>query len=419
MSIPLSAEGNPQLADLWAAQVAQKKVRNQFKKFFYERNREIDLLMAALIAQRDLLFLGEPGIAKTDLVTAFAKALGLRFWELLATADSVSHDLWGPTDLRALREENKRRHAATEDYAQNTEVVFLDETFRGTSGFLNSLLKLMAQRLWEDEGKSKPLPLMLLVGAANALKGPEDNVGALKDRFLFWHTSVRLSRTGLRGLLRSTLDHKRPFPTASVGLEQVTRLQQAVPTVLVKDAVFEGFFSILDAMQDEGLPLVSDRRLKWTLDALRAQALIKGRLEATMSDLSIVQYCLFTDPAQEAKVASLVMKIASPSLEAARATFDNATLVAQEVFAEIKGMSNGQSRTSHILAACQKLTELIEKNLAEHERASGRGQGEDADQIAEYIEQMVATRSQLSDMTTGFRQVPVLARSQKSDDDDE
>lgn len=59
----------------------------------------------------------------------------------------------------------------------------IDETFKANSAILNTLLTLMNERLFHNDGQPTPCPLVTLFGASNEL--PEGReLEALFDRFL-------------------------------------------------------------------------------------------------------------------------------------------------------------------------------------------------------------------------------------------
>ncbi|NUO50721.1 MAG: AAA family ATPase, partial [Polyangiaceae bacterium] len=53
------------------------RFRRSLARFFVGRDRVLDLMTVAAIAQEPLLLVGEPGTAKSELVTKFREAAGV------------------------------------------------------------------------------------------------------------------------------------------------------------------------------------------------------------------------------------------------------------------------------------------------------------------------------------------------------
>ena len=64
-------------------------------------------------------------------------------------------------------------------------LVFLDEIFKANSAILNSLLTLINERLFYNNGTPVQVPLMSVIGASNEYPEEEEGLEALFDRFLF------------------------------------------------------------------------------------------------------------------------------------------------------------------------------------------------------------------------------------------
>ncbi|MGO4781889.1 AAA family ATPase, partial [Lysobacter sp. 2RAB21] len=69
-----------------------------------EREQQAELIVLAAGAQEPLLILGPPGTAKSAVVRRVAAALGGRYFEYLLGRFTEPSELFGPVDLRRLRE---------------------------------------------------------------------------------------------------------------------------------------------------------------------------------------------------------------------------------------------------------------------------------------------------------------------------
>src|SRR5205814_2963098 len=134
-----------------------------------------------LVAGENLFLLGPPGTAKSALVYDLSRRLEGRAFEYLLTRFTEPNELFGPFDIRKLREGELQTN--TEGMLPEASLVFLDELLNANSAILNSLLVSLNERVFRRGKETRPLAALLFVGASNHL--PEDDaLNALFDRFL-------------------------------------------------------------------------------------------------------------------------------------------------------------------------------------------------------------------------------------------
>lgn len=171
-----------------AAEAHQLRERlNRFRvalsNYFVERREVIDLMTVCAIAQEPLLLVGVPGTAKSDLVTKFRDALGIPtedYFEYMLTRFTEPSEVMGPIDINLLREGRYIRRS--QGKLPSARMVFLDEIFKSNSAILNSLLTIINERKFYQDGLPVPVALKILIAATNEI--PEHaELAALKDRF--------------------------------------------------------------------------------------------------------------------------------------------------------------------------------------------------------------------------------------------
>ena len=157
----------------------------------------IRMLLAAAIAQEPVLFVGGPGLAKTELAIAFFESIGLRkpvarpsstngkqdvtaierdlkenkYYEYLLSAFTVPEELFGPYRIDELKNGKFIRNNTNMLTGQGVKGCFLDEVFKGSSNILNTLLTLINERRYFNNGVFFPADLRIIVGAANGTPG--------------------------------------------------------------------------------------------------------------------------------------------------------------------------------------------------------------------------------------------------------
>src|SRR5215813_3684747 len=157
------------------------EVLASLKDAFVGKDEIIDLLGVALAGGENLFLLGPPGTAKSALVQQLGRRIEGRVFDYLLTRFTEPNELFGPFDIRRLREGELVTN--TEGMLPEAAVVFLDELFNANSAILNSLLTVLNERVFRRGRETRRLPTLMVVGASNHL--PEDDaLQALFDRFL-------------------------------------------------------------------------------------------------------------------------------------------------------------------------------------------------------------------------------------------
>ncbi len=159
------------------------RFRESLGRFFVAKQKLIDLMTVCAVAQEPLLLVGPPGTAKSDLVLKFKDALGLandQYFEYMLTRFTEPSEILGPIDINLLRQ---GRYVRRERGKLPTgELVFLDEIFKSNSAILNTLLTIINERKFYQDGMPHPVALKILFAATNEI--PEHSeLAALKDRF--------------------------------------------------------------------------------------------------------------------------------------------------------------------------------------------------------------------------------------------
>ena len=159
------------------------RFRAALGRFFVGKQRLVDLMTVAAVAQEPLLLVGPPGTAKSDLVLKFKDALRLSdedYFEYMLTRFTEPSEVMGPIDVSLLREGRWVRRERGK--LPTARLVFLDEIFKSNSAILNALLTVINERKFYQDGVPTPVKLRILFAATNEI--PEHGeLAALKDRF--------------------------------------------------------------------------------------------------------------------------------------------------------------------------------------------------------------------------------------------
>lgn len=257
-----------------------------------EREALCELVVLAAVAREHLLVIGPPGTAKSEASRRIARALGGRNFEYLLGRFTEPSELFGPVDLRRLREGEVVTD--TRGMLPEAEIAFLDEVFLASTAILNTLLGLLNERTFRRGHTDLSVPLRVCVGASNAL--PEDPaLAAFADRFLLRVFVDALPDARLEELLEGgAVAAPEGAPAASIGdLDVLGARSREVDVREVRPRLADA----VRVLRKRGIEL-SDRRVVKTQRLVAAAAALAGRTTATDADLWPVVAALPTAAAQ-------------------------------------------------------------------------------------------------------------------------
>jgi MoxR-like ATPase len=246
----------------------------------------VRLAIVSLIAGGHLLVEDVPGVGKTTLAHALARALHCTFQRIQFTSDLL------PSDVIGLSIYNQ--HSGVFEWKPGpifANVVLADEINRTTPKTQSALLEAMAERQVTAEGVTRPLPLPFIVLATqNPIEHhgtyplPESQLDRFMLRLRIGYPATDDEKQILRDREYSDpLDDLRPVMTAA----EIVELQRNVADVSVDDALVEYLMRIVAATRDsEMLDLgVSPRGSLALFRAAQALALTEERSYCIPDDI--------------------------------------------------------------------------------------------------------------------------------------
>jgi len=338
------------------------QLRSELNSAFPERRDVIDGALAAVLAGEHVLLLGPPGTAKSALVRAIAQAFGGSYFERLLTKFSTPEELFGPVSLKGL--ENDRFVRVTTGKLPEAEFAFVDEVFKSNSAVLNSLLAIVNERLFHNDGTAMRCSLVSLFGASNELPEGKE-LEALFDRFLLrFDVQYLLAASNVRAVLAAG----EPTIATTLTMDDLRGAQAEVAAVKVTDETVDALLAIRDACRAEGI-VASDRRWKKSLGIVRASAWLAGEKKTSPEDLSILVDSLWRDPKDRPKVGRIVGALSDPASMQAVEILD----AAREISAKVTSMKQGDRKT-YVGQAAQAIEQFTAQQgkLAELAKSAGR-----------------------------------------------
>jgi len=256
------------IADLQAAMERVIKGKSETVKF----------AMIALLAKGHLLIEDVPGIGKTTLANALARALELSFQRIQFTSDLLPSDVIGLSVYNQKSGDFEWKAGAI-----FSNIVLADEINRSTPKTQSALLEAMAEEQVTVEGVSRRLPVPFIVVAT---QNPSEHHGTYPlpesqlDRFMLrlhiGYPSLEDERRLLRDReRRNPLEFVRPVMTR----DEVIELQTKVAEVRFDDALLEYLLQIVDLTRKSDLLElgISPRGTLALFRSAQALAFIEGR----------------------------------------------------------------------------------------------------------------------------------------------
>jgi MoxR-like ATPase len=299
-------EASPLRAKLAAA-------RAELSAALIERDEEIDLALTALLSGEHLLLVGPPGCAKSLLLDALLSWTGGAKFALLFTKFTVPEECFGPVSLRALKDDRYVR--VTTGKLPDADYCFLDEVFKASSAILNTLLKILNERVYDaGDGVIRKVPLKLCVAASNEWPAPDTGkeLAALADRFLLRRAvSPIRSRAGRQRLLWTA--DQVPKLSATISAAEVEAARKQAAALPWSAPAKEALEVVLAELAKEGVR-PGDRRQFKTVGAVRAFAYLCGAERVEPEHLEVAQHCLWDSPEEQPqKAAQVIARIANPT----------------------------------------------------------------------------------------------------------
>jgi MoxR-like ATPase len=249
------------------------------------KSEVVELALIALLARGHILIEDVPGVGKTTLARALARAVGGEMRRVQFTSDLLPSDVLGVSVFDQRTSEFVLRHGPV-----FSNVLLADEINRASPRTQSALLEAMSDEQVSLDGKTHPLPEPFLVVAT---QNPQDFAGTFPlpesqlDRFMM---RIRIGypppQVEMRLMLEPDHDRIQNVPVV-LDPQTLVSLQREVDRVTTDGALGAYLQALVTATRGSpALSLGASTRAGMNLSrAARARALLNGRNYCIADDI--------------------------------------------------------------------------------------------------------------------------------------
>jgi len=334
------------------------EIKSALNKKFFERENEVEGILVAILSRQHMLMIGPAGTAKSALAVELTKIVeGTSYFQWLLTRFSTPEEVFGPLSLKDLEEGVYKRNTTSK--MPEAHLVFLDEIFKANSAILNSLLTLINERLFYNDGHPIEVPLISVIGASNEYPEEGEGLEALFDRFLLrFEIDFIAEESNFVSMMK---DEGEDVETPKMHLDELIQLQNMADKVKIPDEVYETLSTIRRELQDEGIQ-PSDRRFKQSLSILQARALINQRESVQIEDIAILENALWETLDQKEAVCTIVRRHSQDGLAQRLSAIENEANEIYDSAVRDQSTEAGMEAVQKISALSTEVNKLKEEN---------------------------------------------------------
>lgn len=253
------------------------RIADEIETAIVGKRETIDTTVLALLCAGHILIEDVPGVGKTTLAKAIAKAIGGDFRRIQFTPDLLPSDITGSSIYNQTAQEFEFRPGPL-----FANVVLVDEVNRATPKTQAALLEAMEEHQVTSDGVTRQLPEPFFVLATQnniEMTGTYPLPEAQLDRFFARVSLGYPGRQAERDILKG---HQQSNPVEDVRqvveLSELTEAQRTCRTVFVHDSLREYIVDIVAATRETSqLALgASPRGSLYLMHAAQARAAVAG-----------------------------------------------------------------------------------------------------------------------------------------------
>lgn len=277
--------------DLSGLEQGVAAIKAEIGKVIVGREKMIDLILTAVLADGHILLEGVPGVAKTLVSKLVAGSISVDFSRIQFTPDLMPSDVLGTSVFNQKSNEFEFRKGPI-----FSNIVLIDEINRAPAKTQAALFEVMEERQVSVDGLTHPMkqPYMVL-----ATQNPIEQEGTYRlpeaqlDRFLFKiETGYPTLEEETEILMRQAGRRVEPLTEVEPVLsgEDIKKYRACLPDILIDEKIMRYIAEVVhQTRHDESIFLgASPRASLALLNGSRALAAIRGRDFVTPDDIKFL-----------------------------------------------------------------------------------------------------------------------------------
>lgn len=265
------------------------QVLREVQKVILGKREIVEKVLMAVLAQGHVLLDDVPGVGKTTLAMAFARALGLETRRVQFTPDTM------PSDILGFSVYDKQAGAFSyQPGAVMTNLLLADEINRTSSKTQSALLEAMEELQVTVDGVTRPLPKPFVVLATEnpvGSAGTQMLPASQLDRFLIRLSMGYPNRASTAALLKDR-HHVDPLSACQTVTtpDELEKLIADVADIHVADRIYDYIAELMDVTRSNAYVTlgVSPRGALAVTRAAKANAYLEGRNYVIPDDVCAV-----------------------------------------------------------------------------------------------------------------------------------
>ena len=276
-------------------------LRREIGKVIVGKERVVDLVLVAILADGHVLLEGPPGLGKTLLVRTLGEVLQLSTGRIQCTADLMPADIVGTIVVDEDPATNVRRFTFKKGPVFH-QLLLADEINRATPKCQSALLESMQEHSVSIDGKTRELPEPFFVLAT---QNPIEQEGtyplpeAQLDRFMFKINVEHATRKELGEIVRRTTGDEQVEGEVVIEGDFILAVQQLLRHVFIAPHI-QDFITRVVLATHAGSPHAPDwvdgkiavgaspRGAQAIVSSAKVAAVIDGRFAVSRRDIKAV-----------------------------------------------------------------------------------------------------------------------------------
>lgn len=286
---------------------------NSLNEFYFERSDTIRAISVGLMSNLNVILVGPPGTAKTDVSKAYTSHIkGANYFGTTLNPFTIPDEVFGAVDIKNYKESGliTRR---TDGYLPSAHIVAIEEIFKAGKGMLNSLIEVShPSRLFSNGPKQEKTPVLTMIGTSNELPIGEKELSAIYDRMIIKIYVKPLNEPD--NFSKMIMAQNKYEPETFITLKEVEKAREEVRNVALDEGILKRLVVLRENLAKKGVH-PSDRTFKLCVGALQANAYMDGRDAITDEDILFLRHMLWYEPNDEPQVWRVIINLVKPELK--------------------------------------------------------------------------------------------------------